>query len=98
APTAAATDWGEIVALYDALMVVRPSPVVALNRAIAVAQLAGPRRGLDEIEKIAQRDRLLRYPFYSAALGELELRSGHPTVARTHFRNAMALARNAMER
>jgi predicted RNA polymerase sigma factor len=92
------TDWAAIVSLYDRLMKIRPSPVVALNRAIAVAQQEGPQRGLEEIHAIADSDRLNSYPFYAAALGELELRSGHREVARDHFRAAQALARNPMER
>src|SRR5215471_16156150 len=92
------TDWATIVALYDTLMTIRPSPVVPLNRAIAVAQHEGPERGLAEIHAIADRDRLATYPFYTAALGELELRRGRHETAREHFRAALALARNPMER
>ena len=92
------TDWASIVALYDTLMTIHPSPIVALNRAIAVAQKEGPERGLDEIRLIADIDRLAAYPFYSAALGELELRRGSRETAREHFRAALALARNPMER
>jgi len=92
------TDWGQIVALYDTLMTIRPSPVVALNRAIAVAQQRGAERGLAEIRAIAGGDRLASYPFYHAAQGELELRSGRSEAARAHFRAALALARNPMER
>jgi RNA polymerase sigma-70 factor (ECF subfamily) len=92
------TDWSRIVSLYDALMGIRPSPVVALNRAIAVGQLEGPGRGLEEIRAIADSSRLAGYPFYAAALGELELRNGRRDIARDHFRAACALARNAMER
>jgi RNA polymerase sigma factor (sigma-70 family) len=92
------TDWGQIVALYDTLMTIRSSPVVALNRAIAVAQHQGPERGLQEIRAITGRDRLAGYPFYFAALGELELRCDRHDIAREHFRAALALARNPMER
>ena len=92
------TDWGGIVALYDTLMRIRPSPVVALNRAIAVAQRDGPNRGLDEIRAIEDLERLEEYPFYHAALGELELRSGRTDVARDHFREAAGLARSTAER
>ena len=98
APDVTATDWKTIVSLYDTLMVIQPSPIVALNRAIAVAQHEGSARGLDEIEAIAHRDRLAAYPFYSAALGELELRRGSLATAREHFRAALALARNPVER
>lgn len=92
------TDWTKIVSLYDTLLALRPSPVVALNRAIAVAQLEGPERGLAEIDAIGDRKRLATYPFFSAALGELELRRGESGRAREHFRAAVALARNPMER
>jgi RNA polymerase sigma factor (sigma-70 family) len=92
------TNWGTIVSLYDRLMSIRPSPIVALNRAIAVAQRDGPERGLEAIGAIEDRDRLAAYPFYPAALGELELRRGRHATAREHFRAALALARNPMER
>ena len=92
------TDWGKIVSLYNTLMTIRPSPVVALNRAIAIAQHEGPERGLEEIRAITNSDRLATYPFYRAALGEFELRSGRHEIAREHFRQALALARNPMER
>jgi RNA polymerase sigma-70 factor (ECF subfamily) len=92
------TDWRGIVSLYDMLMSIQPSPIVALNRAIAVAQLQGPERGLEEVRAIAGSERLAAYPFYSAAIGELELRAGRHDTAREHFRAALALARNPMER
>lgn len=92
------TDWAEIVSLYDMLMRIRPSPVVALNRAIAVGQHEGPARGLEEMGAIANSARLANYPFYFAALGEMELRSGRAEVAADHFRSAAQLARNQMER
>jgi RNA polymerase sigma factor (sigma-70 family) len=92
------TDWGAIVTLYDTLITIRPSPIVALNRAIAVAQVDGPERGLEEINAITDRDRLAAYPFYSAALGELEFRRGGHEIAREHFRAALVLARSPMER
>jgi RNA polymerase sigma-70 factor (ECF subfamily) len=92
------TRWDRIVFFYDQLMAIRPSPVVALNRAIAVGQNEGSQRGLEEIQAIADRDRLAEYPFYPAALGEMELRRGHPEIARGHFLNALRLARNPTER
>ena len=91
------TDWEAIVSLYDTLMLTRPSPIVALNRAIAIAESSGPARGLEEIRSIADLDRLSTYPFYFAALGELELRRGDFATALEHFRAALALARNPME-
>src|SRR6202041_501145 len=98
APRVEETDWAQIVALYDTLMKLRASPVVALNRAIAIAQHEGPERGLEEIRAIVDVERLNSYPFYFAALGELELRSGRREIARGHFREALAHARNPMER
>jgi RNA polymerase sigma factor (sigma-70 family) len=92
------TDWQMIISLYDQLMALRPTPIVALNRAIAVGQKEGPERGLEEINVIANPNRLAAYPFYSAAMGEFELRRGRRETARDHFRAALALARNPMER
>ena len=92
------TDWRLIVALYDRLLTFRRSPVIALNRAIALAQCEGPERALEEIHAIAGEDKLADYPFYFAALGELELRCDRHDAATEHFRAALALARNPMER
>jgi RNA polymerase sigma factor (sigma-70 family) len=91
-------DWSMIISLYDTLMSLRPSPVIALNRAIAIAQKEGPERGIEEISRIADRERLRAYPFFSAALGELELKCDNRAGAREHFRAALGVARNAMER
>ena len=92
------TDWGAIIALYDSLMQINTSPIVALNRAIAVAQRDGSERGLDAMKAISNLDRLAGYPFYPAALGELELRCGRGERAREQFQEALARARNPMER
>jgi RNA polymerase sigma factor (sigma-70 family) len=92
------TNWGHVVSLYDMLMTIRPSPVVALNRAIAIGQHEGPALGLEEIRAIADRDRLANYPFYFAAQGEFEFRSGMYEIAQEQFRKALAVARNSMER
>ena len=98
ARSAEETDWERIVALYDMLIAIRPSPVVALNRAIAIAQHRGPERGLEAIRAIDGLDRLDAYPFYPATLGELELRRGRTDIAHGHFCSALALARSPMER
>jgi RNA polymerase sigma-70 factor (ECF subfamily) len=92
------TDWSAIVSLYDVLLSIQPSPVVALNRAIAIAQAEGPERGLEEIHAIVDGERLLEYPFFKAALGELEMRTGRLESAAKRFQAAMALARNPSER
>src|SRR5262249_23240474 len=92
------TDWKHIVSLYELLMTIRPTPVVALNRAIAIGQLEGAEQGLAEISAIVGRDRLANYPFYFAALGEFEFRRGRYDLAQEQFRKALAVARNPMER
>jgi len=91
------TDWRQIVSLYNQLSAMRPTPVIALNRAIAIGQYQGPERGLQEIRAIPGAKRLAKYPFYFAALGEFELRRGMRDVARHHFQAALVLARNEME-
>ena len=98
ARTLETTDWQGIVSFYDALLRVQPSPVVALNRAVAIAQRDGAARGLEEIGRIAGHERLLRYPFYYAALGELELRLGHHEAAVRWFEAAVGRARNPPEK
>jgi RNA polymerase sigma-70 factor (ECF subfamily) len=98
APRAKDTRWDEIVKLYDLHMRIAPSPVVALNRAIAIAELEGPDEGLRAIAAIDGADRLRDYPFHAAARGELELRRGRREVARTYFEAALRLARNDAER
>jgi RNA polymerase sigma factor (sigma-70 family) len=92
------TDWKTIVSLYDTLMTLRPTPIIALNRAIAVGLSEGPERGIKEIGAIVDQQRIVGYPFYHAALGDFELRSGRNEIAGEHFRKALALARNAVER
>ena len=91
-------DWPTIVELYDRLMAVAPSPVVALNRAIAIGERDGPEKGLEALRAIENADRLRRYPFYPAALGELERRRGNLAAAREHFSSAVTLARSRAER
>ena len=97
-PSSAATDWDAIVELYDRLMVVAPSAVVELNRAIAVAQRDGPERGIEAIAAIDDLERLDSYPFLPATLGELERRRGNVADARRHFAQALRLARSDAER
>ncbi len=93
-----ATNWGEIVSLYNTLMTIRPTPVVALNRAIAIGQRDGAELGLQELRGIRDAERLAQYPFYRAAFGEFELQSGRPQSAYEHFSAALALSRNPTER
>jgi RNA polymerase sigma-70 factor (ECF subfamily) len=98
AASLAETDWATIVGLYDRLMAIAPSPVVALNRAIAIGQRDGADRGIEALQAIADRERLASYPFLPAALGELELGRGRREAAHGHFTAALALARNPTER
>jgi RNA polymerase sigma factor (sigma-70 family) len=90
------TDWGEIVALYDRLHAVQPTPVVALNRALAVAELRGPAAALAEIERLAER--LDGYHLFHAARAELLRRLGRDDEAREADRRALALTDNPAER
>ncbi len=93
----AETDWTSIRRLYDLLARLRPTPVVALNRAIAVGMAEGPEAGLSALAGIEDRDRLARYPFLPAAVAEFELRAGRPERAAQQLRAALLLARNAAE-
>jgi RNA polymerase sigma factor (sigma-70 family) len=97
APSAEETNWGQIVSLYDTLLAIRPSPVIALGRAIAVGQCSGPEQGLAALRAIQNLELLKSYPFYPIALGEFELRSGRYAAAREHFLAALPLARNPTE-
>jgi RNA polymerase sigma-70 factor (ECF subfamily) len=97
APSLDETDWDAVVELYDRLTRLSPTPVVALNRAIAIGQRDGPARGLDELRHVADSARLACYPFYPAAIAEFELRRGSAAVASQYFAAAAALARNPAE-
>jgi RNA polymerase sigma-70 factor (ECF subfamily) len=88
----ASTDWPQILALYDRLVRLDASPVVALNRAIAVAHARGPAAGLAAIGAIPDRDRLESYHLLHAALGDFEARLDHHAAAAAHFEKALRLA------
>ena len=92
------TNWAGIVSLYDTLFQIDSSPVVALNRAVAIAERDGAQRGLEEISRIGNSGRLAAYPFYFAALGELNLRLGRSVEAKAHFADAIKFARNPAEK
>ncbi|MGI0028112.1 MAG: hypothetical protein ACREAQ_00170 [Nitrososphaera sp.] len=92
------TDWREIQALYDVLMRLRPSAVIALNRAIAIRMAEGTARGVQELEAVADQERLADYPFYHAALGDMHVRMGNTQTSLAHFDKAVRLARNPAER
>jgi RNA polymerase sigma-70 factor (ECF subfamily) len=97
APTFEATDWGAIRRLYDRLLRLDPSPVVALNRAIAVGMAESAEAGLRALLAIEDRERLARSPFLPAAHAEFELRAGRPERAVPHLEAALRLARNGAE-
>jgi RNA polymerase sigma-70 factor, ECF subfamily len=98
APTAARTDWAEIVGLYDVLARGNASPVIELNRAVAVAMRDGPAAGLVLIDAILGRGDLLDYRLAHAARAELCRRLGRTAEARASYERALALARQEPER
>ena len=98
APAAAATDWDEIVGLYDVLMRVTPSPIVELNRAVAIAMRDGPAAGLRIIDDLLARGELRDYRLAHAARGELCRRLGRTSDAYASFERALALTRQEPER
>jgi len=98
AATYASTDWVQIVALYDQLLALTPSPVIALQRAIAVGRANGARAGLRALEGLVGNDRLEDDPVLSAAIGELEAQRGNVGAARTAYRRALELAATGPER
>ena len=88
----AATDWARILALYDQLVRLNGSPVVALNRAVAVARVRGPQAGLDALEETIARSSLENYHLFHAVRGALAAELGRFAEAIAHFRRAEALA------
>ena len=98
ATTADATDWDEIVGLYDALLRMEPSPVIELNRAVAVAMRDGPAAGLALVDAILARDELVDYHLAHAARADLCRRLERYADARTAYGRAMALTRQEPER
>lgn len=98
APTAEATDWARITALYDALSQLAPSPVVELNRAVAVAMAFGPAEGLKIVDALLAEPALKAYHLLPSVRGDLLARLERLHEARAEFERAAALARNARER
>jgi RNA polymerase sigma-70 factor, ECF subfamily len=98
AATAAQTDWNEIVGLYDVLMNLTPSPVVALNRAVAVAMRDGPAAGLTLVDEILARGELADYRLAHAARAELCRRLGKTDDARKSYERALKMTRQEPER
>jgi RNA polymerase sigma factor (sigma-70 family) len=98
APSVPETDWNRIAALYDLLIERSSSPIVALNRALAVAERSGVDEGRHALAALAGDDKLAEYPFYWAARADLERRAHQPRSARSSYERAIALARSPAER
>jgi RNA polymerase sigma factor (sigma-70 family) len=98
ARAAADTDWVRIVALYDVLMQRAPSPVVALNRAVAVSMAHGPAAALPLVEALGQEASLRQYPWLPSVRGDLLARLGRKAQARAAFEEAAGMTRNARDR
>jgi RNA polymerase sigma-70 factor (ECF subfamily) len=94
----AEVDWVQIVTLFDLLLAASPSPVVELNRAVAVAMRDGPSRGLELIEDLLSKRSLEHFHLLHAARADLLRRMGRPTEAAASYREALALDQNATER
>ena len=97
APTASATDWGQVLELYDQLMVVAPTPVVALNRAVAVAEVEGPAAALAAVDGLASSN-LDRYYLFHAIRADLLRRLDRPAEAAAAYESALTLTQNRAER
>ena len=98
APTWSATDWSELVGLYDLLVVIWPSPVVALNRAVAVGFAEGPERGLEALDGLADEPQLASYAYLPSARADLFRRLGRLAEARGAYEDALNLTDNTVER
>ena len=97
APSYEETDWPQILTLYDALLRVWPSPVVALNRAVAVSMVDGPEAALAEVEALERDGRLAGYRYLPATKADLLHRLGRDAEAADAYRAALALTDNAAE-
>lgn len=98
APTAAATNWAEITGLYDVLLRINPSPVVELNRAVAIAMRDGPQAGLQAIDRLMHRQELERYHLLHAARADLFRRLDQPQEAIRCYQKALELAQQEPEK
>jgi RNA polymerase sigma factor (sigma-70 family) len=97
-PNWEATDWTEIVGLYDVLMKIWPSPVVALNRAVAIGFANGPVAGLTELDALAAEPQLASYSYAASARADLLRRLGRWNEARLSYEEALMLSENEVER
>ena len=98
APTWSATDWSELVGLYDLLVIIWPSPVVALNRAVAIGFAEGPGAGLKALDELAGEPQLASYAYLPSARADFLKRLGRIDEAGAAYAEALALTDNAVER
>ena len=98
AESVAATDWRQIVALYDRLLQIQPSPVVQLNRAVAVAMCDGPEAGLAQINAVLEQGELANYYLAHSARADMYRRLGRTAEARSAYEKALALTQQEPER
>ncbi|MES2821590.1 MAG: RNA polymerase sigma factor [Pseudomonadota bacterium] len=98
APSAQATDWAQIVGLYDALLRITPSPVIELNRAVALAMRDGPQAGLALVESLLARGELVDYHLAHAARADFHRRLGQHAAARAAYQRALQLAQQGPDR
>jgi RNA polymerase sigma-70 factor, ECF subfamily len=98
AESSAATDWGQIVALYNQLVRIQPSPVVQLNRAVAIAMRDGPEAGLRQIDAVLEHGELTNYYLAHSARAEMYRRLGRTAEARASYEKALALTQQEPER
>jgi RNA polymerase sigma factor (sigma-70 family) len=98
APSVRETDWTRIVAFYDLLTAQSPGPIVALNRALAVAERDGVEEGRPQLAAVASDKKLARYPFYWAAVADLQRRADRHVEARSSYERAIELSRGPAER
>ena len=98
AATAGATDWAQVLELYDVLLALAPSPVIALNRAVALAMTRGPEAGLAAVEALKHAGELARYPYLYSTQADFLRRLGRASEARVRYQRALELTENERER
>lgn len=98
APSFAATDWAAILRFYNLLLRIDPSPICRLNRAIVIAHLEGPRKGLATLQPLVGDPGLKHYPLLEATLGELHRRAGELPAAQAHFQKALGMSQSEPDR
>ena len=98
AESAVATDWRQIVALYDRLLRIQPSPIVQLNRAVAIAMCEGPEAGLAHIDAVLEHGELANYYLAHSARADMYRRLGRTAEARSSYEKALSLTQQEPER